>query len=239
VKRGIRAFYNDGPTGTRRLNPLAIALSPPWIAAGWGVAIPVLLWAARRAPWSRFAASEQVHVWYGSIFAVIVLWSIRATVGDGFTFHLLGVAALTLIGGPALALLGAAIAIVVSIAVRGGMWPNAGVAFVTMAAIPVTTTWVTLRFAERRLPPNFFVYVFVVAFLGAALSLGAAGVGGATVLTLGGGRPAGLVFGEYLPYLLYLAFGEGTLTGMALTLMVVYRPHWVATFDDAHYIDGR
>jgi uncharacterized membrane protein len=26
---------------------------------------------------------------------------------------------------------------------------------------------------------------------------------------------------------------------MALTLMLVYRPHWVATFDDTHYIDGR
>jgi uncharacterized membrane protein len=221
------------------LNPLAIALSPPWIVAGWGVAIPVLLWAARRAPWSRFAASEQVHVWYGSIFAVIVLWSIRATVGEGFTFHLLGVAALTLIGGPALALLGTAIALGVSIAVRGGLWANAGIAFVAMGVVPVGTTVLALRFAERRLPPNFFVYVFVVAFFGAALSLGAAGVAGGTVLTLGGGRPADLVFGEYLPYLVYLAFGEGTLTGMVLTLMVVYRPQWVATFDDARYIDGR
>jgi uncharacterized membrane protein len=31
----------------------------------------------------------------------------------------------------------------------------------------------------------------------------------------------------------HLAFGEATLTGMVLMLMVVYRPHWVATFDDA------
>jgi uncharacterized membrane protein len=221
------------------VNPLLIVLSPSWVVAGWGAALPVLAWAAWRAPWPRFAASEQVHVWYGSIFAVIVLWSIRATVGEGFTFHLLGVAALTLIGGPALALLGTAIALGVSIAVRGGLWANAGIAFVAMGIVPVGTTMLALRFAERRLPPNFFVYVFVVAFFGAALSLGAAGIAGGTVLTLGGGRPADLVFGEYLPYLVYLAFGEGTLTGMVLTLMVVYRPHWVATFDDARYIDGR
>jgi uncharacterized membrane protein len=108
-----------------------------------------------------------------------------------------------------------------------------------MAALPVAVTWATLRFAERRLPPNFFVYVFVVAFFGAALSLVAAGLAGALVLTLGGGRAAGVVFGDYVPYLAYLAFGEASLNGMAMTLLIVYRPRWVATFDDARYIDGR
>ena len=39
--------------------------------------------------------------------------------------------------------------------------------------------------------------------------------------------------------LAYLALGEATLTGIALTLAVVYRPQWVATFDDARYPDGR
>jgi len=29
-----------------------------------------------------------------------------------------------------------------------------------------------------------------------------------------------------------LAFGEATLTGMLVTLGVVYRPHWVATWRD-------
>ena len=67
----------------------------------------------------------------------------------------------------------------------------------------------------------------------------AAGIAGAIALTSGGGRAAGLVFGEYVPYLIYLAFGEATLTGMMLTLAVVYRPHWVATFDDARYIVNR
>ena len=96
-----------------------------------------------------------------------------------------------------------------------------------------------MHVAERRLPPNFFVYVFVAAFFGAGLSLGVAGIAGAVALTLGGGRAAELVFGEYVPYLIYLAFGEATVSGMVLTLAVVYRPHWVATFDDARYITGR
>ena len=210
-----------------------------WTAAGWIAAIPLVVLAIRAAPWNRFGESEAVHVWYGTIFALVVLWNVQATVGDGFTFHLLGVAAFTLLAGPALALVGGAIAVVVQIGVRAGLWQNAGVAFVTMVAVPVATTWLVHRFAERRLAPNFFIYVFVAAFFGAALSLSASGIAGAAALTAGAGRPADLVFGEYVPYLLYLAFGEATLTGMLVTLAVVYRPSWVATFDDARYLDGR
>ena len=210
-----------------------------WTAAGWIAVVVIVVLAIRAAPWSRFGESEPVHVWYGTIFALVVLWNVQATVGDGFTFHLLGVAAFTLLAGPALALVGGAIAVLLQIAVRAGRWENAGLAFVTMVAVPVLVTWLVHRFAERRLPPNFFVYVFVAAFFGAALSLAAAGIAGAAALTAGAGRPAELVFGEYVPYLLYLAFGEATLTGMVLTLAVVYRPQWVATFDDARYLDDR
>ena len=157
----------------------------------------------------------------------------------GFRFHLLGVAAFTLLAGPALALVGGAVVVILQIVVRGGLWANAGLAFVTMVAVPVATAWLVLRVAERRLPPNFFVYVFVVAFFGAGLSLAVAGIAGAVALTWGAGRAAELVFGEYVPYLIYLAFGEATVSGMLLTLAVVYRPRWVATFDDARYITGR
>lgn len=217
-----------------------VGLDGGWSVAGWGLALALLGLAAVGAPWQRFRDGELVHVWYGTIFALIVLWNIQATVGDGFTFHLLGVAALTLVAGVPLALVGSALAVaVVAGVVRGGEWASVGTAWCTMCAVPVGVTWAVLRAAERRLPPNFFVYVFVATFFGAALSAVAAGLAGAVALTLGGGRPAAVVFGDYVPYLVHLAFGEATLTGMALTLMVVYRPHWVATFDDARYIKGR
>jgi uncharacterized membrane protein len=206
---------------------------------GWLLAAALLVSVIRAAPWSRFASSEAVHVWYGAILFVLMLWSLQATVGDGFTFHLLGTTGLALLFGPALALVGAALALALLLVVHGGSWANAGVAFVTMGAVPVGTTLIVLRFSERRLPPNFFVYVFVAVFFGAFASYAAGGLAGAAVLALGGGRSAAVVFGEYVPYLLYLSFGEATLTGMLLTLAVVYRPRWVATFDDARYLDGR
>jgi uncharacterized membrane protein len=217
----------------------AVAFPSAWAGAGWALALPLLAAAARGAPWQRFKASEAVHVWYGTIFCLVVLWSIQATVGDGFRFHLLGAAAFTLLVGAPLALAGTAVAVVVDIAVRDGLWANAALAWLTMGAVPVGAAWVVLRLAERALPPNFFIYVFVVTFFGAALSLVAGGITAAALLTIAGGRPSELVFGEYVPYLVYLALGEATLTGMALTLAVAYRPQWVATFDDARYLKGR
>ena len=217
----------------------AVTFPPGLIVAGWIAAVPIVMGAMLVAPWKRFRESEPVHVWYGTIFCVVVLWSMQATVGEGFTFHLLGIAAFTLLAGPALALIGGAVAMGVLIVVRGGSWINAGLAYATMVALPVATTWLVLRFALHRLPPNFFIYVFVAAFFGAALSFAAAGIAGAIALTAGAGVAADLVFGEYVPYLVYLAFGEATLTGMALTLAVVYRPAWVSTFDDARYLDGQ
>lgn len=217
----------------------AVALPVAWKAVAWVVAIPTLFVAARFAPWQRFRASEIAHVWYGAIFSLVVLWSIQATVGDGFTFHLLGVAALTLLFGVPLALLGSALAVAVTFAVRDSIWPNAALVWLTMAAAPVVVTWLVWRFSERALPPNFFIYIFVGAFFGGAFSLAAAGLAGALALTSGAGRPVALVFGEYVPYLVYLAFGEATLTGMVVTLAVVYRPRWVTTFDDARYLDRR
>jgi uncharacterized membrane protein len=216
-----------------------VTLPAAWIVAGWAFALPLLAMVMRVAPWQRFGASEPVHVWYGAIFGVVALWSIQATVGAGFTFHLLGVAAFALLVGAPLALAGTAIAVAVNVAVRNGIWANAALVWLAMAAIPVGTSWLVLRLAERALPANFFVYIFVVTFFGGALSLVTAGVAGALLLTFAAGLPAELVFGEYVPYLLYLAFGEATLTGMVLTLAVAYRPQWVATFDDARYLTGR
>ena len=125
------------------------------------------------------------------------------------------------------------------IAIHGGNWENAGIGFVTMPAIPVAVAWKVHVFAQRRLPPNFFIYIFVGTFFGAGVALGAGGLAAACALAFGAGLPARLVFGEYVPYLLYLAWGEAMLTGMVLTLMVVYRPRWVITFDDARYLKNR
>ena len=120
--------------------------------------------------------------------------------------------------------------------VRDAPIANAGLVWLTSVAVPVAVVTGVLGVVQRKLPANFFVYLFAGCFFGAALAFGAAGLAAALVTVGAGGRSAELVFGEYVPFLLYLGIGEAMLTGMCLTLAVVYYPRWVATFDDARYL---
>ena len=217
----------------------AVVLPASWTLAAWVLALPLFSWAVFAAPWPRFASSEAVHVWYGSILAVTLLWTMRATVGTDFVFHLLGTTALALTSGGPLALIGGAVVVALTTLIHDAPVANAALVWLLEIALPVGVALATLRTGERLLPANFFVYIFSAAFFGAALAFCMAGLAGAAVLVAGAGDDAGLIFGEYVPYLFVLAFGEATLTGMLVTLAVVYRPHWVATFDDGRYLHGR
>jgi uncharacterized membrane protein len=216
-----------------------LSFPAPWQAAACALLAPLLSWAAWTAPWRRFEVSEAVHVWYGAILGLIVLWSIKATIAFGFTFHLLAVPLFTLLAGPQFALLGTALVVLIVTALREGWWANYALNVLAMGAVPVLVTLGTLRLAERWLPRNFFVYVFVVAFFGSGVATVAAGLVASVAMVSGGAQPATVIFDQYLPYLIYLGFGEATLTGMLTTLLVVYRPGWVTTFDDACYLQDK
>ncbi len=217
----------------------AVPLPAAWAVASAMLALAVLALAVRRAPWRRFASSEAVHVWYGTIFALVVLWSVRAVVADVVVIHLTGMGAFALASGGPLALVGGAVVAVAAALVFGTPLANVAAVFLASVALPAGVTLAMLRLTQRYLPPNFFVYAFAVAFLGSALGLAVAGLAAAAVIVLAGGADAATVFGDYVPILIYLAFAEGTLSGMVLTLLVVYRPQWVATFDDARYLHRR
>ena len=95
-------------------------------------------------------------------------------------------------------------------------------------------TSVTLKLVERFLPPNLFIYFFAVAFLGSGLAmLGSALIAWLAIILAVRAQSA---IDDSLLYLVYLAFGEATISGMLMTLLVVYRPSWVATFDDSRYL---
>jgi uncharacterized membrane protein len=89
---------------------------------------------------------------------------------------------------------------------------------------------------ERWLPENFFVYVFVAAFFGAALTVLATGLLPARCCGSAAVYPASTLLDDYLPYYLLLGFAEAWLNGALITLMVVYVPHWVGSFDDRRYL---
>jgi uncharacterized membrane protein len=105
-----------------------------------------------------------------------------------------------------------------------------------LAVFPPLLADAIRRGVERWLPANFFIYVFVAAFFGAATTVIGTGLLASALLWLAAVYPAPTLLDDYLPYYLLLGFAEAWLNGAMVTLMVVYLPHWVGSFDDRRYL---
>ncbi len=173
------------------------------------------------------------------IVLLTLVWSLKAGVKPGLGFHLLGATVFTLSFGPHLAFVGLSL-VTAGITLNGaaGLFAYAANSLL-LAGFGVLISQVFFRFFSRILPKHFFVYIFVNGFLGAAITI--IGVGAAATILLGaaGVYEWDYLTGEYLPYFLLLAFSEAWLSGMMMTLFVIYRPNWVETFDDSRYLTDK
>lgn len=205
-----------------------------WIA--WGLLFAHSL---LRAPWGRLRDSEQLNVWLGMVVLLTLVWSLKAGVKPGLTFHLLGATLFTLSFGPHLAFVGLSL-VVAGITLNGAAGPFAyGANALLLAGLSVGLSQLFYRFFSAMLPRHFFVYIFINGFLGAALTIIGVGFTATSLLALVGAYGWDYLISEYFPYFLLLAFAEAWLSGMMMTLFVVYRPHWVVTFDDSSYLAGK
>jgi len=196
----------------------------------------IWLWCLRTAPWKRLADSYQMHAWLGSIVVLVLLWSMKAGVKPGLNLHLLGATAFTLMFGRQLAIVGFSI-VVAAVTFNGGAgWDAYALNILFCAIFPCFVADLLLRAVERYLPPNVFCYIFCAAFFGAAIAVMSTGLLTSLMLWLAGVYPADTLFDEYFPYYMLLGFAEAWINGAIITLMVVYYPYWVGSFDERRYL---
>lgn len=221
------------------MNLTADLFGAGWKWVAWTLCGAILVHAARRAPWRWLATEGRLHVFLGSVVVLLVLWSIRTGIHPGLGFHLLGATACTLLFGPQLAL-GAMTLVMLGAAASGSLeWWSLPLNVLAMGVVPIQLSLWTLRAVERWLPPHLFVYIFVVAFFGGALAMIGTGVAASLALAAAGAYSIDYLLSDYLPWFILMAWAEAFTTGAAITLAVVYRPGWVATFDDARYLRDR
>lgn len=206
---------------------------------GWGLFAAALLLALWRAPWQRLGDSTQSNVWLGTVVFLTLLWSIKAGVLPGLNLHLLGAMVFTLEFGPWLAFVGLSL-VLAGITVNGAAgWESYGLNALLMAGLPVLLAQLIHRFNFRRLSHNPFVFIFANGFFGAALTVLGCGLAATLLLAGGGAYPLDKLLEDYLPYFLLLSFAEAWLSGMIVTILVVYRPGWIAAFDDDIYLANK
>jgi len=164
---------------------------------------------------------------------------IKAGLAPGLALHHLGATLFTLLFGWQFALIGLSLVLLAVTFHGGGGWHAFSANALVSVALPVLVSYGVLRFSERRLPDNFFVYIFVCAFFGAALAIAASALGVAGLLWVNEVYDARTLVRDYVRYIPLLMFPEAFVTGALMTTFVVYAPGWVHTFDDARYLDGK
>ncbi|WP_374328211.1 energy-coupling factor ABC transporter permease [Azonexus sp.] len=214
-------------------------LGETWYWVAWLAWLPLFARSIWRAPWKRLAASEQSNLWLGMIVLLMLVWSLKAGVKPGLALHLLGANIFTLAFGPHLAFVGLSL-VVLGVTLNGGAGVFAyGVNALLLAGFSVLVSSQLFRCLSSILPKHFFVYIFVNAFVSSGLVIMSVGLASSVLLGLSGAYSWAFLFEEHFPYYLLLAFSESWLSGMVVTLFVVYRPQWVASFDDSSYLSGK
>ena len=228
--QGLTGSYMDFPSH----------LLPPgmlWLANL--LLVPVVIGAVRHASLSRLWNNEFVHVYLASCVVLLLLWNTGVGVLPALNFHLLGVTVVTLMFGWAYAVIAVVLVVSATIINQGDAWVAIGMNSLVMGMVPVAVTELLLRFAQRKLIHNFFVYVYVNGFLAAGLSIVAAGLVGGLVMLAADSTSVEWLVSQYYPYLPLLFFSEAFVNGMLMSGLVVMRPGWVCSFDDESYLNNK
>lgn len=215
-----------------------VVLLPSWLAFGLdGLTLALLALAVWRVPWRRLDPAA-LNAWMGATVLTMGLWSLKGGFQAGLSYHLLGVAVLTLLMGPWLALIAVALVLTALCLAGTADWTALGANWLICALVPVSVVSLMLRLTQRYLPSHFFVYVFLNAFLAGGLSLFASSLAGLLLLWWLGVYPLSHLFEDALPFYLLLSWSEAFTTGLMLAILVVYKPHWVTSFEDGRYLKG-
>lgn len=222
------------------LGVTATVLPDSYLFIGWlGLAVLGWRW-LMSGDWRRLAEPARLNLLLGATVAVLALWQIRTGIRPGLGFHLYGIAALTLMFGFWRATFAGVLILLANAAFGHGSWRALGIDALMLAALPAGVSWQVYRLLERWLPKHFFIYVLGNGFFGAALSVAAIGLAVTAVMAISGTYTVDYLLAHYTPYAtLLISWGEAFSTGMAITVMAVYRPAWLETFDDVKYIQNK
>lgn len=203
------------------------------------LAFVIIGYSLLKAPWRHLKPADLQHVFLGFVVVMMLAWSARAGIKPGLNMHLLGTTLLSLMFGLRLALVAFSLVLMAITGFGIAGWSAYGINYLLMAFIPALFSAGLFKWVDSRLPNHFFIYVFVSAFLCAGLAMSLCGFVTTYVMTESGAYSHDYLMYQYLPFFILMAWSEAVLTGMAITLMAVYRPAWLMTFDDFRYLKNR
>jgi uncharacterized membrane protein len=206
---------------------------------GWALYLPVLAWAAWRAPWVElFSDFRRQHLLFGTVLALFLLWLMRRDFESGLSFHFIGMTAVTLLLDWPLAILGGLVAQLGLLALGKQDLLALGINGALLVLLPVLVTELCAKWVEHYQPRNLFVYIFCCGFFPAALTALLCVLIGLGLLWVDGLFPMPPWLDDFIGYLWLVMFPEAFINGTAVTALVVFCPEWLETFNRTRYLQA-
>ncbi|WP_445402269.1 energy-coupling factor ABC transporter permease [Zobellella sp. An-6] len=197
----------------------------------------VLAIAVRGVDWRAWLADKsRQHLCFGAAIALVPLWMLQAGIKEGLEVHFLGLTTLALVLGWRLSQLMALLSLLLVTVFGVESWNEFGANLLLGVILPIGVSYFVFLLTYSYLYRHLFVYIFVAGFFNAALTMAVKILAFAGYMTWSGQYPWQTVLDNYVSILPLLLFPEALLNGMAITLLVVFRPQWVCTFYDRDYL---
>lgn len=214
-----------------------ISRDSAWLTlAVYGIVLTIAAYGAR---WRQLADSSDSNIFLAACACLFLAWGLRASVHPDLHLHFLGGGLLALMFGWHFAILGGFLVLLGMVFWGHGDFVSLGANGLLMSVIPASVTYIIFLISEWGLPRNFFIYIFVSAFLGGILSMLAVAGANAWFLTTAGHQDWDTLWRGFIQFNLLMAFPEGFTTGFLMSIFVVFRPEWVYTFRDERYLKGK
>lgn len=217
---------------------LTIALVP----AAWAFIADFLLLAVLLLIYMTFPKKwflQNYNIFMATCIGLMLLWSMKAGIHDGMTYHYLGATLLTLMFGWQLSVLAIMLEVLVLVLMDAVQWQVFSVNVFLMGIIPIIISSIILSLVERIKNNHFIIYFFAGAFANAAITVGISVYIASLFMVAGGAYSYDYIAYEYMPYIFLMIYPEAFLTGLVIIILVVNFPQWVRSFDDNKYPYGR
>lgn len=208
-----------------------------WQILGWLISLTTLLCYFPKEFLPRLLnITGYQHLVFASAVCLTLLWSVRAGIVPGLELFFLGITTVVLCHGWRIAIWICCIPWLLLTSFGTVSIPDGGAFALTTFIIPAAFSYAVFSWSYHYLSRHLFIYIFVAGFINAALTIVLKILLTSGWLYLQHLHNWHTIYHNYTQLALLIWFGEALLNGMAITLMAVYRPHWLRTFYDNEYL---
>ena len=197
--------------------------------------VPLYLLTLDKKLWQLLQQQQIMRLFGAAGICLLLLWQVKAQLPGGPALHFIGVTAATLVLGLRLSLW-LIPAILITTAMATALVAPAQQLTIqqllldwSVFTVLALQSYLQLYWVNRQFGQHLFVYIFVAAFVGSACCAFSFVLLQSFAVTISAPSEASEL-SDYLALAPLLALPEAILNGMAMTLLLVYRPEWVATY---------